>query len=145
MTSAEFQKWIAATYGRGKLLELAADFNATADTFNAPRVTVSGDGKRVSALNTWLYGRNPPAQYGGMSFEDFLAHVVARKHNPAAAVKAYRVTLTADAEASRVIEALAMESKAAPETLLAQLLEAAVTNTVANFNARPKKKKRSKP
>ena len=141
MDKFDFPRWLRDNYGRGQRLAFVADFNAVAESLGASPISLGANGKLPPALNNWLC-RNPPAQYGGLPFEQFLALVLQRKDTVIQVAKIYRLAVPVDKEMMEFLEAEAAESGTKPEhflltTLLGQLDDELEIHT----RKRPKGKK----
>ena len=117
----------------GERLAFVADFSAVAASLSAP--PISGDG-----VENWLY-RNPPAQYGGIAFERFLALVLERRDNSAPAAKIYSVAVPVDAATMEFLEAEAAESGLPPESFLRTTLLVQLEDELEIWQASRKRKR----
>lgn len=91
MTKTTFNEWLRAHYPRGAAqinrAAFLAAFNATARLYGAATIT-------DAHINNWASARQPPTEWAGMSFADFLAQVAKTEVMDIARI--YRISVPVD-------------------------------------------------
>lgn len=111
MTKSDFNQWLRIHYPRGAAqinrAAFLAAFNATARLYGAGAIT---DGQ----VNNWL-SRQPPTEWAGMAFAEFLAQVA--KIEVMDVAKIYRISVPVDRAQMEALERIGAEGTGVEDLL----------------------------
>lgn len=111
MNKTEFNQWLRVHYPRGanqiNRAAFLAAFNATARLYGAATIT-------DAQLNNWL-SRQPPTEWAGMPFGDFLAQVA--KIEVMDVAKVYRISVPVDQAQMEALERIGAEGTGVEDLL----------------------------
>lgn len=118
MTKSAFNQWLRVQYPRGanqiNRAAFLAAFNATARLYGAATIT---DGR----VNNWL-SRQPPTEWAGMSFAEFLAQVA--KIEVMDVARIYRISVPVDRAQMEALERIGAQGTSVEDFLRCILIAA---------------------
>ena len=112
MTKSDFNQWLRVQYPRGanqiNRAAFLAAFNATARLYGAATIT-------DAHINNWASARQPPTEWAGMPFAEFLAQVA--KIEVMDVAKIYRISVPVDRAQMEALERIGAQGTGAEDFL----------------------------